>query len=303
LLQSALQDLANCQRFLLSYISTSEFRDRGLRALIARHGFSYQSAVQDKMDWLALTDAEQIVRLVSEAADPTIERPIPERKRAIMCGVADLVDADIWYWCTVALSIETSANPRLTSFIDGGWHSDQERVQFLHAINDPNARDWSTQAYELCRDRHLTIGPEFFLSEKQQQQIDGFRTSTGVGHFLWSFYALDKSTNSAVGLFRRTDKSPFSDRDRVVVHVVFQQVDWLHRFGSDVPARDKVLDLSPREREVLLFLLGGDSQKEVARKLELSEYTVGDYVKNVYRHFQVSSRGELLAHFISGRHR
>jgi DNA-binding CsgD family transcriptional regulator len=41
--------------------------------------------------------------------------------------------------------------------------------------------------------------------------------------------------------------------------------------------------------------------KEVAHKLGLSEHTVGDHVKQIYKHFSVSSRAELLAHFISGR--
>ena len=47
------------------------------------------------------------------------------------------------------------------------------------------------------------------------------------------------------------------------------------------------------------FLLTGDTLKEVAQKLGLSEHTVGDYVKQIYKHFSVSSRAELLAHFIS----
>jgi DNA-binding CsgD family transcriptional regulator len=50
----------------------------------------------------------------------------------------------------------------------------------------------------------------------------------------------------------------------------------------------------------MLFLLAGDSAKQVAQKLGLSEFTVGDHVKRIYKHFSVSSRVELLAHFISG---
>jgi DNA-binding CsgD family transcriptional regulator len=108
---------------------------------------------------------------------------------------------------------------------------------------------------------------------------------------------------STIGLHRRLGKPAFTDRDRAIVHVVFSQIDWLHRHGSDVPAKDHVLDLSPRERQVMIFLLGGDSQKEVARRLQLSEHTVGDYVKHIYSKFSVSSRSELLAHFLAGGQR
>jgi DNA-binding CsgD family transcriptional regulator len=38
----------------------------------------------------------------------------------------------------------------------------------------------------------------------------------------------------------------------------------------------------------------------VARRLTLSKHTVDTYVKRIYKCFSVSSRGELLAHFLSG---
>jgi len=56
--------------------------------------------------------------------------------------------------------------------------------------------------------------------------------------------------------------------------------------------------LSKRLRETLGLLLDGMSEKEIARELELSVKTVHEYVGMLYKHFQVSSRGELLAYFI-----
>ena len=56
--------------------------------------------------------------------------------------------------------------------------------------------------------------------------------------------------------------------------------------------------LSPRQREVLRHLLRGDSVKQIAAALNLSQHTVNEYVKDLHRHFGVSSRGELLALFI-----
>jgi DNA-binding NarL/FixJ family response regulator len=56
--------------------------------------------------------------------------------------------------------------------------------------------------------------------------------------------------------------------------------------------------LSPRQREVLAHLLRGDSVKQIAATLHLSQHTVNEYIKDLHRHFNVSSRGELLALFI-----
>ncbi len=52
--------------------------------------------------------------------------------------------------------------------------------------------------------------------------------------------------------------------------------------------------LSPRLKQTLDRLLDGDSEKQVAYKLKLSQHTVHVYVKSLYRTFNVSSRAELM---------
>jgi DNA-binding NarL/FixJ family response regulator len=53
--------------------------------------------------------------------------------------------------------------------------------------------------------------------------------------------------------------------------------------------------LPPRVRETLDCLLDGDSEKQAASRMGLSRETVHQYVKALYRHYQVASRAELLA--------
>lgn len=57
-------------------------------------------------------------------------------------------------------------------------------------------------------------------------------------------------------------------------------------------------ELSKAERRVLDELLIGLGEKEVANKLLLSQYTVHDHIKAIYRKLQVTSRPELLALFV-----
>ncbi|MGN6724984.1 MAG: helix-turn-helix transcriptional regulator, partial [Tepidisphaeraceae bacterium] len=59
--------------------------------------------------------------------------------------------------------------------------------------------------------------------------------------------------------------------------------------------------LTPRLRQTLSCLLGGDSEKQIALKLQISQHTVHTYVKNLHRRFSVNSRGELLAKFVNVR--
>ena len=67
------------------------------------------------------------------------------------------------------------------------------------------------------------------------------------------------------------------------------------RVGAYVPKKAMDQGLSPRMRQTLELLLAGDSEKQAARKLKLSQHTVHVYAKSLYKHFGVSSRGELLA--------
>lgn len=50
--------------------------------------------------------------------------------------------------------------------------------------------------------------------------------------------------------------------------------------------------LTPREEEILAYLVKGDSNKEIARALHISESTVKVHVQNVLKKFSVSSRVE-----------
>jgi DNA-binding NarL/FixJ family response regulator len=65
-----------------------------------------------------------------------------------------------------------------------------------------------------------------------------------------------------------------------------------------LPPVEAEATLPPRLRNVLQLLLEGLSEKEAAHRLGLKPSTVHGYVKQVYRRFDVSSRGELLALFV-----
>ena len=255
------------------------------------------------MDWLAVDDVEQIVHLVGEASDPTVEIAIPGRKRILLEGVAKLVGAEIWYWSTTVFNPSFKGDNMATSLIHGGWTSEQESAKFFGALLNPEHRPLIARLHDSCRDHHVTLSREFFPLRDDRPAFVAVLQQAGIGNFLVSFYPLGDDASSGIGFYRRLDKPDFTARDRAIVHVVISQVDWLHRHGLNVPAKDKVLRLSPRERQVMVLLLGGDSIKEVSGRLQLSEHTVGDYVKEIYRHFSVNSRAELLAHFIAGGQR
>ena len=59
------------------------------------------------------------------------------------------------------------------------------------------------------------------------------------------------------------------------------------RADSSVNERDR---FSPRERDILISLAHGESNKEIARKLDLAESTVKIHVQNIFKKLNMSSR-------------
>lgn len=255
------------------------------------------------MPSLSLTDVEQMVHLLAQAADPTVELSVPDRKRLLLDGVGQLIDADIWAWSTAIVKSTPPFDAMTTCFIDGGFRDEKERTTFYERLIEPSVGlVMQRRLVDIMRDQKPITLPiqEYVEDELWHGQAGQTWRASGFHHCLISNYPISETVLSGIGFHRRAGRPDFTERDQMIVHVIFQQVDWLHRHGTDVPASGKVLNLSVRERQVLFLILGGDSRKDIARQLELSEHTVGDYFKSIYKRFEVSSRAELLSHFITG---
>jgi DNA-binding CsgD family transcriptional regulator len=74
----------------------------------------------------------------------------------------------------------------------------------------------------------------------------------------------------------------------------------VQRVGSQLTTHAQVgrHRLSPREAQTLDALLSGDSEKQVAARLEIAVSTAHDYVRSLYREFGVQSRSELMARYL-----
>lgn len=70
-------------------------------------------------------------------------------------------------------------------------------------------------------------------------------------------------------------------------------------FRGKAKSRDQLANLSPREKELLILLSKGYSNKEIADKLSLSVETIHGYLKNVYGKMHVHSRAEAVAKYMA----
>ncbi|CAN5478556.1 hypothetical protein BH09PLA1_BH09PLA1_17990 [soil metagenome] len=122
----------------------------------------------------------------------------------------------------------------------------------------------------------------------------------GVDHSIYSVMSFEGSRLvTAIAVHRaKDDRRRFTERECSLLRMFHSQAQWIYE--CDPPARGSrvTIVLSPRQKQTLRLLLGGDAEKQIAAKLSLSRNTVHEHVKTIYRSIGVSSRNELLARFM-----
>jgi DNA-binding CsgD family transcriptional regulator len=119
---------------------------------------------------------------------------------------------------------------------------------------------------------------------------EAFR-SQNCDDFILSMCAVPQAgAISSLELFRPWRDTAFGERERLLVQLLHEEL------AADFHAVERAAPrLSPRLKEVFALLSRGLSEKQVAAELDVSQHTVHDYVKALYRAYQVGTRGELLA--------
>jgi DNA-binding CsgD family transcriptional regulator len=147
--------------------------------------------------------------------------------------------------------------------------------------------------------RQLVPDADWFRSDTYER----FRRPAGIAHEMTSIFTCsqDGRTN-VIGLGRNAAQRDFSDREQRVLLFLHEEIGRLVG-GPLASAAEAAPDtLTPRLQQTLSSLLDGDSERQVATRLGLSQTTVHQYVMTLYRHFGVRSRAQLLAHALRRRH-
>lgn len=262
---------------------------------------------------LSESDFRAVVRLLAEVAampslgaepgSAALDAEIQTKKKHLLEGLGAMVGADLCLW-VVTRDIGPDGIPMCLSLIRSGA-SDEQLAMILRATQDPEhgpPENPQCQA-DIARFEHFTRRRRDWLADDDWYgtvHFERYRRAVGVDDFIFSLYRVGPDTVSGVGYHRALGREPFSERDRRLVHLVMSEVTALHRAGVPVEGGRGVPELSPRLRMVLALLLQGQDRAAIAKGLQLSEHTVNDYIKALYKHFRVRHRGQLLAKFMAG---
>jgi len=71
--------------------------------------------------------------------------------------------------------------------------------------------------------------------------------------------------------------------------------------AKSIRAKLKRFQLTPRQQEIAILAAAGDANRIIAKKLELSEYTVKDHIKDIFKILGIKNRSELFPKLLNLR--
>lgn len=213
-------------------------------------------------------------------------------------GLTTLFDAQVsWVPEVEVLSKKSVAVRR---FFEGGAISGADRATFMSHLEDPEALDPTilrmlplNSKIACARRDDLVPDREWYASA----HYNDYRRKAGLDPVMFGFVpSMNPQWFVGIGIHRHLGDHPFDRAAPVIFHVFCNGIAELCRTVG--PQADPFEHVPPRRRAVLERLLAGDSERQTALCLEMSEHAVHAHVKALHKQFGVRSRGELLARFI-----
>ncbi|MFK4825856.1 response regulator transcription factor [Paenochrobactrum sp. BZR 588] len=175
--------------------------------------------------------------------------------------------------------------------------------ELMRSGHDVIEADNGVAALELLKKHPLNV-PDLIVSDILMPHMDGLELLKKV-----------RTSSEPLSAIPFLFLSALSDRDRIleayragVDEYLVKPID-LRVFISQVEAKLRLIKrienkrqsaslgmnskkLSPRELDVLVQLIDGKKNADIAIALQLSEHTINDYIKNIFKKLKVHSRAE-----------
>jgi DNA-binding CsgD family transcriptional regulator len=212
-------------------------------------------------------------------------------------ALADAADAD----CVSVFDLDprTQEIRPLAMVVRDGSADDDDPVDLFWAAYPDSVCSWTDPASPWFG-RHparAVLAPETaYPSWRAFQESRMSRTygrAVGLGHYVLVPLSSEPSATRRVLVNRPESDPAFSDAELTMLRLLQPHLDSaVGRALSGRPAEDV---LTPRELEILAYIRGGRSTRDIATVLWVSPSTVRKHLENVYAKLGVHSRTEALA--------
>jgi DNA-binding CsgD family transcriptional regulator len=255
-------------------------------------------------DHIRLRDAEQIINAVNEAAE--IDGTDDERVESLLRHLQRLLGRPAIANLLLLGELTKPPAPRiLTRFVvtaDGDKPPlDDADIQKAAELLGPIVAKIVTGMLSRIRTPDTVVFSEIAGDEKWFKELytDQIAGPHGYIDTMTSSWAASDDRAISMSIHRLADAPPFSEDDQALMSLILRAVaPFVDREIFNRPDALAGHDLTLRQREVLMLLLSGNSEKGIAKQIHRSVHTVHSFVKQLYSIFDVSSRGELMAMFV-----
>ena len=255
-----------------------------------------------KTNTISQHDAKGVYTLFHEICelgfDPVLWR------RHLLKGLNRLIDSQVAIG--VVLSAKPNEEPKPVDFFDVGWGTERERTVFLESFSRLQAEgDYAQNPFYsglnsstkcLAMSGYETLGTEVY---RRHDFFNECVRAAGGEDMLGVCSSVVADLKLVICVHRPQNSRPFSRREIQLAEGLMEEISPSIGSRLALSSMPSVCDLSRRKRQVMLHLLSGLSEKQIAAQMNVSRNTVHEYITAIYRHYKVNDRAELLSRFIS----
>lgn len=243
-------------------------------------------------------DLRNICRLLGDIA--LLQGSLNSKRRRLLNGLSKLVEADGWIWTRAALDPERNC-PIPIDYLYGGV-DEQQVAALLDSFSDTSTADPCNEplAELVAKGQHFVRTRQQLVKDVtwyENRYTQTYFLRHRIEHPMYVITPLGDAGYSAICLFRFQGHPPFSERQSRIAEIVTTEVRWLSGEGLSARQSQAAYRLTPRLRSVLALLLDGHSCSKIAELYHLSPHTIKGYIRDIYRHFDVSSQITLIQLF------
>ncbi len=249
-------------------------------------------------------DADKVRCLISTVAKVADARfDLSECRKEILTQLIELIGSTggTWAW---GVADEAVTSPAPVASITVGFTASEQSTVIKMGLDPSMYEEFRIPIMKQMLGRSQITSLRTDLCDDRQwktTQMFANLTAGGFDEWLHSVRNSGSETWSCLWMMRRTGEPPFLPADQQLIDLAMSSIPWLGATLDNSLPVESAVALTSRQRIVLMMQLDGLPRKEIAGRLQISVDTVGDHMKKIHEHFDVTSTGELAALFLRNR--
>ena len=225
-------------------------------------------------------------------------------RRYLLTGMRRIFQTQV-AMCVVGAGVDDQGKPRHVEMATSGWTSTKARKAFMNYLDMggpammpdfPVIARQLTETGRYAGKRNDHIPDRIWYETKAYRQ---YHIPADIDDYAVVMQSMPwLGTTCSLSVHRSIGDTPFEPRHVRLLELLAGEL--IPLLGRNLCLKRQLgrHGLTSRQRQTLRRLEQGDSEKQIANAMDIRKTTVHEYVTDIYRYFQVRSRGELLSYFL-----